>query len=181
QVPRATFDHLLLKHAADSGALVHERHRVHEVEFDGDGVTLTVQGPDGEPWPVRAKAIIDASGRAGLLSRKFSLRVDEPRLKNIATLSHYPGPPRPAGPRAGDTRIAACRDLGWFWVLPISETLTSVGVVLPEAAIRATPSLEPAALLEHMIADTPAVARLLQAAPREGPVRAADEYSVSTR
>src|SRR5262249_59722104 len=129
----------------------------------------------------RARGIMDGSGRAGFLSRKFSLRVDEPRLRNVAVFSHYSGIPRASGRRSGDIRIVACRDLGWFWIIPISETLTSVGVVLPEAAIRATPSLEPTALLEHMIADTPAVARLLQAAPREGPVRAADEYSVSTR
>jgi flavin-dependent dehydrogenase len=181
QVPRATFDHLLLKHAADSGALVHERHRVHEVQFDGDGVTLTVQGPDGDRWPVRAKAIIDASGRAGLLSRKFSLRVDEPRLQNVAIFSHYSGVPRPSGRRSGDIRIVACQNLGWFWIIPISETLTSVGVVLPQAAIKAIPSLEPAALLERMIADTPAVARLLDAATREWPVRVEKDYSFSSR
>ena len=181
QVPRATFDHLLLKHAADSGADVRERHRVHEVQFDGDGVTLTVQGPDGARWPVRAKAIIDASGRAGLLSRKFSLRVDEPRLANVATFSHYSGVPRPSGRRAGDIRIVACRNLGWFWIIPISETLTSVGVVLPQAAIKAIPSFEPAALLERMIADTPAVARLLEAATREWPVRVEKDFSFSSR
>ena len=181
QVPRATFDHLLLKHAADSGAVVRERHRVHEVQFDGDGVTLTVQGPDGVRWPVRAKAIIDASGRAGFLSRKFSLRVDEPRLANVATFSHYSGVPRPSGRRAGDIRIVACRNLGWFWIIPISETLTSVGVVLPQAAIKAIPSFEPAALLERMIADTPAVACLLEAATREWPVRVEKDFSFSSR
>ena len=34
QVPREHFDHLLLKHAAASGAEVRERHRALEVEFD---------------------------------------------------------------------------------------------------------------------------------------------------
>ena len=34
QVPRATFDHLLLRHAASSGVDVRERHRVLDVAFD---------------------------------------------------------------------------------------------------------------------------------------------------
>ena len=182
QVPRATFDNLLLRHASASGADVRERHRVHSVTFDDDGVTLTVQGPDGEaPWPVRARAIVDASGRAGLLSRKFNLRVDEPRLANVAVFSHYSGVPRSQGRRSGDIRIVARHDLGWFWMIPISDDLMSVGVVLPQAAFRAIPSLEPTELLDRMIAETPAVARLLAAATREWPVRVEKDFSFSSR
>src|SRR5229473_984727 len=43
QVPRAAFDHLLLQHAAASGADVREGHRVLDVAFDEGGVTVTVQ------------------------------------------------------------------------------------------------------------------------------------------
>jgi flavin-dependent dehydrogenase len=183
QVPRATFDHLLLRHASASGADVRERHRVHSATFDGDGVTLMVQDSDGETpaWPVRARALVDASGRAGLLSRKFGLRLDEPRLANVAVFSHYSNVPRPPGRRAGDIRIVACRDLGWFWMIPISEALMSVGVVLPQAAFRAMLALEPTAVLERMIGETPAVANLLSAATREWPVRVEKDYSFSSR
>ena len=125
QVPRATFDNLLLRHAEASGVLVHERHRVLGVEFDTDGVTALVQDEreeDGrERRHVRARAIVDASGRASLLSRKFNLRIDEPRLANIAIFSHYSGVPRHAGRRAGDIRIVSRADLGWFWLIPISD------------------------------------------------------------
>ena len=183
QVPRATFDELLLRHAAASGADVRERHRVLGIEFDAEGVSLTVQGPDGEPpWPVRARALVDASGRGGLLlSRKFDLRVDEPRLANVAVFSHYSGVPRREGRRAGDIRIVARRDLGWFWMIPISGELMSVGIVLPQAAFKAMESRDPAALLDGMIADTPAVARLLGNATREWPVRVEKDYSFSSR
>lgn len=182
QVPRATFDHMLLRHATASGADVRERHRVHRVEFDANGVTLTVQGPDGEPpWPVRARALVDASGRAGLLSRKFGLRLDEPRLANVAVFSHYSGVPRKEGRRAGDIRIIARGDLGWFWMIPISGELMSVGVVLPQAAFKAVPSLDPTALLDRMIAETPVVAQLLEGATREWPVRVEKDYSFSSR
>src|SRR5712692_10620803 len=159
QVPRATFDDLLLRHAAASGADVRERHRVLDVAFDDDGVTAHVQstGNGGAARRVRARAIIDASGRGALLSRKFGLRIDEPRLANVAVFSHYSGVPRPDGRRAGDIRVVARDDLGWFWLIPISGELMSVGVVLPRAAFQAFAHLEHDALLERAIAETPAV------------------------
>ena len=181
QVPRATYDDMLLRHAAASGADVRERHHVHSVSFEDDGVTLMVQGPDGTaPQPVRARALVDASGREGLLSRKFRLRVDEPRLANIAVFSHYSNVPRPSGRRAGDIRLISRTDLAWFWMIPISEELMSVGVVMPQTAFKAVSSLEPAELLDRMIAETPAVARLLAAAKREWPVRVEKDYSFSS-
>src|SRR5207253_3175060 len=105
---------LLLRHAIASGADVREHHHILNVEFDADAVTVTVQPPHGAPQSTRAHAIIDASGRTGLLSRKFNLRIDEPRLSNVAVFSHYSGVPRSSGRRAGDIHIVARRDLGWF-------------------------------------------------------------------
>jgi flavin-dependent dehydrogenase len=182
QVPRATFDDLLLRHAASSGAAVHEAHRVHEIAFDAEGVTARVQdGGSGAPREVRAKALIDASGRGGLLSRMFSLRVDEPRLANVAVFSHFANVPRQEGRHAGDIRIVARPDLGWFWLIPISEALMSVGVVFPRAAMQGLKASDPAVLLDRAIADTPAVARLLATARREWPVRVERDFSFSSR
>jgi flavin-dependent dehydrogenase len=181
QVPRAAFDHLLLRHAAASGADVREGHRVQQVAFDPDGVTVSVQGPTGPPQSIRTKALVDASGRGALLSRKFNLRVDEPRLANVAFFSHYSGVPRQEGRRSGDIRIVARQDLGWFWLIPISGELTSVGVVLPRAAFQRIPTLEPAEMLDHLIAGAPIVARLLAAARREWPVRVEKDFSFGSR
>jgi flavin-dependent dehydrogenase len=183
QVPRATFDHLLLRHAAASGADVRERHRVLDVAFDDHGVTVTVQRVEGVSAPllVRAQVIVDSSGRGALLSHKFDLRVDEPRLANVAVFTHYSGVPRGDGRRAGDIRIVAREDLGWFWLIPISGELMSVGVVLPRAAARALQELEPGALLDRAIAETPVVARLLASARREWPVRVEKDFSFGSR
>jgi flavin-dependent dehydrogenase len=180
QVPRAEFDAMLLRHAGVCGARVHEMHRVVDAAFDANGVTATVQG-NGALRPIRARAIIDASGRGALLSRKFGLRIDEPRLANLAVFSHYAHVPRRPGRRAGDIRIIARDDLGWFWMIPISADLMSVGVVLPRAAATALPNLEPAALLDRMIADTPAVAALMADAHREWPVRVEKDFSFGSK
>jgi flavin-dependent dehydrogenase len=183
QVPRATFDELLLRHAASSGVEVRERHRVLDASFDDDGVTLSVQEVQAGQGPrsVRARAIVDASGRGSLLSRKFSLRIDEPRLANLAVFSHYSGVPRQQGRRSGDIRIVARADLGWFWLIPISGDLVSVGVVLPRAAAARLQALEPGPLLDRAIAETPAVAGLLANARREWPVRVEKDFSFGSR
>jgi flavin-dependent dehydrogenase len=181
QVPRAEFDELLLRHAAACGADVREEHRVLDAAFDPAGVTVTFRDRAGSAREVRVAAVVDASGRVGLLARKFGLRVDEPRLANIAVFAHYSGVPRADGRRAGDIRIIARPDLGWFWLIPISGELMSVGVVLPRAAFDALPRMAPDELLDHAIRDTPAVAALMRLAQREWPVRVEKDFSFGSR
>jgi FADH2-dependent halogenase len=182
QVDRATFDQLLLGHARTGGVDVRENHRLLDVAFDKESVTATVQAGQGAPrYSVRAKAMVDASGRASVLARKFNLRIDEPGLTNLAVFSHYSGVPRPDGRRSGDIRIVARHDLGWFWILPISETLMSVGVVVPRSTLSDRQNLEPGVLLDQMIAETPVVAGLLKSARREWPVRAERDFSYCSR
>jgi flavin-dependent dehydrogenase len=181
QVPRAKFDELLLRHAASCGADVREEHRVLDAAFDPAGVTVTFRDSADNAREVRVAAVVDASGRFGLLARKFGLRVDEPRLANIAVFSHYTGVPRADGRRAGDIRVIARADLGWFWLIPISGELMSVGVVLPRAEFDALPRMEPGELLEYAIQETPAVATLMRMAKREWPVRVEKDFSFGSR
>lgn len=181
QVPRAEFDELLLRHAAACGADVREEHRVLDAAFDPAGVTVTFRDRADSAREVRVAAVVDASGRVGLLARKFGLRVDEPRLANIAVFAHYSGVPRADGRRAGDIRVIARPDLGWVWLIPISGELMSVGVVLPRAAFDALPRMAPDELLDHAIRDTPAVATLMRLAQREWPVRVEKDFSFGSR
>jgi len=181
QVPRAQFDELLLRHAAACGAEVREGHRVLDADFDGDGVTITVRDESDREEQTRAAAVVDASGRFGLLARKFGLRVTEPRLANIAIFAHYAGVPRATGRRGGDIRVIARPDLGWFWFIPVSDALMSVGVVLPRPAYDALPRMATEVLLDHTIAETPAVAALMREARREWPVRVEQDFSFGAR
>jgi flavin-dependent dehydrogenase len=181
QVPRAEFDDLLLRHAAACGAEVREEHRVLDVAFDPNGVTLIGRDGAGRQSETRAAAVVDASGRFGLIGRKLGVRVDEPRLANVAVYAHYSGVPRAEGRRAGDIRVIARHDLGWFWMIPISDVLMSVGVVLPRAAFDAFSRKSHEEILEHTIAETPAAARLMREARREWPVRVEKDFSFGSR
>lgn len=177
QVPRDQFDELLLRHAARSGADVREAHRVTTIEFDDDGVTVGAVDAAARRVTLRARALVDASGRAALLAHRFSLRVDEPDLANVAIFSHYAHVPRADGRRAGDIRLVARPDLGWFWMIPISDELTSVGAVLPRDAFKPLSKTEPGELLAQLIAGTPAVAALMATAERRWPVRVERDFS----
>lgn len=181
QVPRAEFDELLLRHAAACGAEVREGQRVLDAVFDADGVTVTARDEAGGEAEARVSAVVDASGRVGLLARKFDLRVAEPRLANIAVFAHYAGVPRREGRRSGDIRIIARHDLGWFWFIPVADHLMSVGVVLPRPAYDALPRMSAEALLDHAVAETPAAAALMRLARREWPVRVEKDFSFGAR
>src|SRR5215471_14870421 len=68
QVPRGDFDKVLLDHAAECGAEVHEQTSVDGVEFSNDGVELSVRS-NGSAASIRARYLVDASGRTSVLGR----------------------------------------------------------------------------------------------------------------
>ena len=176
QVPRAEFDRILLDRAREVGVDVREGHRITSCEFTEDAATLQWDG-----GRVRVHAVVDATGRHGLLARKFNLRNDEPGLANIAIYSHYSGVPLLDDDRPNDIRIVACEDAGWFWLIPIANDLMSVGVVLPKNLFLRLPDGSNEERLERAIASTPEVARLMANARREWPVRVEKDFSYSAK
>lgn len=179
QVPRAEFDRILLERAREVGVDVREGHRVNACDFSKDAAVLDFMSADATTGRVRVRALVDATGRQGLIARKYSLRTDEPRLANIAVFSHYTGVPLLEGDRPNDIRIVARHDSGWFWLIPISNELMSVGVVLPKKLFLAMPDGSNEERLERAIADTPVVAELMKDAHREWPVRVEKDFSYS--
>ena len=180
QVCRQEFDRILLERAREVGVDVREGWNVTACEFSEDAARLSAASrADGAITDVRVRAIVDATGRGGLLARKFNLRTEEPRLANIALFSHYTNVPRLDGSRPDDIRLIARSDAGWFWLIPISKELTSVGVVLPKALYRRLASGSAEETLNSAISDTPVVAELMRNSGREWPVRVEKDFSYS--
>jgi flavin-dependent dehydrogenase len=181
QVCRQEFDRILLDRASEVGVEVRQACNVITCEFAPDAAILEVASrSDAATSRVRVRALVDATGRGGLLARKFNLRTDEPRLANIAIFSHYTNVPRLEGPRPDDIRLIARNDAGWFWLIPISKELTSVGVVLPKSLYRRLANGGSSdETLNRTIADTPIVAELMREARREWPVRVEKDFSYS--
>src|SRR5437867_5837400 len=69
QVTRADFDKLLLDHAAESGAEVREQTTVARVTFADEHVDLAI-GENGSSENIRARYVIDASGRNSVIGNQ---------------------------------------------------------------------------------------------------------------
>lgn len=177
QVLREKFDEVLLRHSARSGVDVRERHRALDAAFDHDGVTLRFADAAGVEHEVRVGVVVDASGRAGLLAKRFGTHERDPLLLNIAVHAQYEGIPRSAGRQAGDIRMFTRPDMGWLWLIPLSDTVTSVGAVIPRTVHlrEAKPTGEES--LAHYLAATPAATPLFERARRVSPARYDADYS----
>jgi flavin-dependent dehydrogenase len=177
QVERSRFDEVLLRHSERSGVDVREEHRVLDVTFETQGVTLRIAGPDAVEYTIRVKAVVDASGRAGLVLKRFGQHEYDPLLRNVAVHAQYEGIPRLAGRRSGDIRMFTRSDMGWLWLIPLSDTVTSVGAVIPKAVHQRESKATHEESLEHYFAATGSAAKTLDQARRVSPARIDVDYS----
>lgn len=177
QVPRDKFDQVLLEHAGHCGAQVQQGCAAERADFDAEGVTLVYSTSDAGETSVRVGAVIDASGRAGFLAKRFGDRRRDPLLQNVAVHRQYEGIPRSEGRRAGDIRMVTRPDKGWFWFIPISASTISVGVVVPIAVYKANVKKTAEDTLAHFVAETPAAAQLVAEARPVTPARFDADYS----
>jgi flavin-dependent dehydrogenase len=132
QVTRAKFDHLLINHAADQGATIHQGVLVKQVLFEGDrAVGVEVQMQDGSRQKFFAKVVVDATGQMAMLSNKFRWRVRDPKLKKAVLYSYFKGAHREPDLNGGATLVLRTEhgSGGWFWYIPLEDGITSVGIV----------------------------------------------------
>ena len=132
QVTRAKFDELLINHAAEQGAVVHQGVLVKQVLFEGDrAVGVEVQMPDGSREKFYAKVVVDATGQMAMLSNKFRWRVRDPHLKKAVIYSYFKGAHREPDLNGGATLVLRTEhgSGGWFWYIPLEDDITSVGIV----------------------------------------------------
>ncbi len=171
QVERSEFDEMCLANARAHGVEVRMQTRVQEVLFEGDrAVGVRAAPTEGEPYEVRARVVVDASGRGTLIGTQLGLKGPVPGLNKAAVWSYYRGGKRLPGIDAGETTVFMIPQRGWFWYIPLPNDLVSVGVVAdPDYLFDETDQFEPV-FLREVARCAPLGARLV-AAPRVGPVR----------
>jgi flavin-dependent dehydrogenase len=129
QVWRQDFDKMLYDHARDSGADAREGQEVLGVEqVNSRESNLSVRGDDGREYSIRARYVVDASGRDAFLSSKKKLRRKNHEHQSAAIFGHF----RNATPRPGEDagNISIYRfDHGWIWMIPLRDGVMSVGAV----------------------------------------------------
>ena len=174
QVERATFDKLLLDHARTTGAEVHEATTVEHVAFDAEGVTLEVKAASG-PRELRARYVIDASGRNTVIGAQRQLKQRYPTLNKFSVFAHWEGVTREPGIDGSLTCMVRGADR-WFWMIPLGETRMSIGLVMDTADFKAL-QRSPEEALEQAIAAEPTIMARMAAAERVTPVRSTGDYS----
>jgi len=175
QVTRAQFDQLLLDHAAESGAEVREETAVSEVEFFSDRVELGVAGKIGERDRIKARYVIDASGRHSVLGTHFNLKESYSHLQKISVYAHYEGVKLNEGRDGSLTLSLRSRD-NWLWHIPLSPERSSIGVVVDTALFKQAKK-SPEEFLEDAIAEQPFLARRMTQAERVTSVYVSADFS----
>ena len=163
QVSRGDFDKVLLDHAAESGAEVHEQTPVEAVEFSNHGIDLAVRSNDSAN-SIQARYLVDASGRTSVLGREFKIKKTYDHLQKLSMFAHYDGVWRPGGIDGTLTVLIRAVDR-WFWLIPLTDERTSVGVVLDSETFRKS-KLSADDFLEQALAEQPTIAKRMTKARR---------------
>lgn len=129
QVWRQDFDQMLYEHARACGARAREGHEVLQVEQQGPrDARLEVRTDDGRVYQIRARYVVDASGRDTFLAARKKLRRKNKEHQSAAIFGHFRGAQRRAGEDGGNISIYSFEH-GWMWMIPLPEGVMSVGAV----------------------------------------------------
>jgi len=166
QVERMRFDKILLDNARDHGVDVRERHVVTGVIEDGDRVTgVRYRDADGTDAEVRAQFVIDASGNTSRIARHVGgARSYSEFFRNLAVFGYFEGGGRMPKPNDGNI-LSVAFEHGWFWYIPLSDTLTSVGAVV-DPKLTASVQADPEQALYDLIEQCPLIRDNLAQATR---------------
>lgn len=175
QVRRADFDRILLRNAQDNGVHVREGHKAGVSRWSDDWIELDIVPGDAPAYHLRARQLIDATGRDTLVARARGIRRRNRRHVTAAVYAHFDGALLDSGDHRGNIKIFWF-DHGWLWFIPFRDGVVSVGAVCTPEYLRRRDS-DLARFLDATIALCPALADRLQRAQRLGDAAAAGNYS----
>jgi FADH2-dependent halogenase len=175
QVTRSEFDKLLLEHSRENGAEVREETEVKKIAFEEDRVKIDIETSDGARSIIESRYLLDCSGRQTTLGNFFKLKKSYDHLQKFSVFAHYENVDRAEG--IDGTFIRMVRGLDrWFWMIPLTPTRMSIGVVMDTTTYRAM-KLPAEAALEKCIGEQPMVLERMTRAERVSPVYSAGDYS----
>ncbi|MEA5502857.1 NAD(P)/FAD-dependent oxidoreductase [Halotia wernerae UHCC 0503] len=183
QVRRAEFDKLLLDHACSQGVKVCEGIEIRKLFFDGERPTSAAWSEaikDGDSGEVSFDYLIDASGRAGLMSTRYlQNRQYHEEFQNLGIWGYWKNADVDKIRPTGSTVSASVNDgSGWIWAIPLNDGTISVGLVINKNLYkekRSTADLEE--IYHKGIADCPCVTEILAPAQLVSAVKVEQDYS----
>jgi FADH2 O2-dependent halogenase len=142
-VDRGRFDNLLLHQARKFGANVVEGVGIKDVDFSEGFPRLKFMLGRKED-SVSCKIVVDASGRKTFLGNRLKLKIMDNVFDQYAIHTWFEGLDRLAAMRKGDSQKGDYIYVhflpitnSWVWQIPITDTITSVGVVTQKKHFKA--------------------------------------------
>ncbi|HTE52377.1 MAG TPA: NAD(P)/FAD-dependent oxidoreductase [Kofleriaceae bacterium] len=180
-VDRGKFDLMLLQHAHKLGATVYEGVRVRGVDFSGSHPEVRFSMGAREHG-VSCRVVVDASGRQTLLGNQLKLKVSDPVFNQFAVHSWFDNYDRHSVSRDtkhfGDYIFVHFMPISntWIWQIPITETITSIGVVTQrQNFLKGKGDRE--SFFWEMVANRPLIAEALRKSDRVKPFKDEGDYS----
>ncbi len=134
-VDRGKFDLMLLQHANALGAQVYQGVNVSGVDLEADpGFAAVKYSIGGKQMSTTCRIAVDASGRKTLMGNQMKWKVKDPVFDQYAIHTWFEGYDRTAMAfKDGMKDYIFIHFLpitnSWVWQIPISDAVTSVGVV----------------------------------------------------
>jgi flavin-dependent dehydrogenase len=182
QVWRQDFDKMLYDHARECGADAREGHEVTQIAQNNVRESIIdVSTDSGERYRIRARYVMDASGRDAFLSSKKKLKRKNSEHQSAAIFGHFRGAERRPGDDAGNISIYRFEH-GWMWMIPLPNGVMSIGAVCRPAYLKERKGRKVEFLLETLRMNADLWRRTERAELIDNEVRVTGNYSYdSTR
>ncbi len=188
-VDRGRFDLMLLHHAADLGADVCEGVRVTHVDFGDPLVTVRFAiGRSKRELSATARMVVDASGRHTLLGNQLGIKVRDPVFDQYALHTWFGNYARTTTQKSdalGEYIFVHFLPVSnsWVWQIPISDTITSIGVVTQKKTFKARAKTKNMreAFFWDTVGSRPELAAALRAAEQLRPLKEEGDYSYAMK
>ncbi len=184
-VDRGKFDLLLLQHANELGAAVYEGVHVRNIDFSEPNRPRINYNIGKQNVSTTVRFVVDASGRKTLLGNQLKLRVQDPVFDQYAIHTWFEGYDRRAlALDSSQYEFIFIHFLPisntWVWQIPITETVTSIGVVTQKKNF-AQSREEREAFFWQCVESRPELAKSLRAAQQIRPLTAEGDYSYAMK
>jgi len=176
QVERSKFDHMMLNEAIQRGAK-HIVGRVDSIQKNKNLWNISIQTVKGEK-KLESRFVIDASGQKRFSQKQglFGGIKDGIYAHQIALFGHFEGV-KHQPMDMHDTLIFHRENHAWAWMIPLSETVTSIGLVLPIEDFKKTGLTMDDFLDQNILTFSEPLMSRIQGTKRLEKVRAASNYS----
>ena len=182
QVWRSEFDKMILDKARANGASVMEETKAKGLIKNGDRVEgIKVESKEMGALELRAPIVVDASGRDCFAAHKQKWMIRDPQLKKIALWTYYKGAKRDPGLDEGATTVAYLPDKGWFWYIPLSGDMVSVGIVAERDYLFNGSTKDHKEIFQREVQNNQWIKEHLAEAEQTGEYRITGEYSYRNR